>query len=390
MSGLEKTVYDVQSTMKILIIYASAGAGHRKAAEALYNSFNCLNLPKLSIQKIDALDYTNSIFKRMYPAVYIFLVKYLSFLWGIFFHFLNCPQLAPLIGNLRHFFNYLNGKPLCRYILGERPDIVLCVHFFSAELIASLKASRLFKGLVICGVTDFGVHRFWINKGTDFYLVASEMTKDELKRKGVAADKILVTGIPVGRKFSEAKQKDVICDKLGLDKDRFIVLVTSGGFGVGPIKRIVNNLDRMDRPLQIVVICGKNAQLYEFLNKQRFRKTVKVFGYVNNMDEFMSIAGIIITKSGGLTVSESLAKELPMMIIKPIPGQEARNAQVLEKYNAGVRLLDVDLLINQMDQLLDNDMQKLNEMRKNAQMLAKPHAADRICQWVVKDLLLKN
>lgn len=376
--------------MKILIIYASAGAGHHKAAEALFNSFCQQKLAKISVQKIDALEYTNPFFKWSYPATYIFLVKYLAYFWGISFHLFNFPLLRPICSRLRHYFNYLQGRPLIEYLAKEKPDVVICVHFFSAELISRLKLTGQFKGQVICQITDFGVHQFWVNKGTDYYIVASEFTKTELKRKGVAENKILVFGIPIEQKFLKITAKTEVRLNLGLDKELLTVLVASGGFGVGPIKKIVQYLDDSKIKLQVIIICGKNMRLYCYFKQLNFKKTTKIFSYVNNMDEFMGISDLIITKSGGLTVSEALAKSLPMLIIKPIPGQEMKNADIVEKYEAGLRIRALEKLNKQLQVLLENDCQKLNKMRENARHLAKPEAANKISQWIIQNLSLKN
>jgi processive 1,2-diacylglycerol beta-glucosyltransferase len=370
--------------LKIFIVHATAGAGHLKAAEALYKAFLDAAISDVEVKKIDALDYTDSFFKKAYPAVYIFLVKYLSFLWGIFFHALDIGLLKPLINKIRHFFNAFFGRKLVNYVLNEKPDIIICEHFLSAELMSNLKKQGRFTGKVFVGVTDFGVHQFWVNEGTDAYFVASEKTRDELNRQGIHSEKIFVTGIPVEKKFSQSLKKDEVYSKLGLSKDKFTVLVTSGGFGVGPIKKIVSCLDAMDRQLQVLVICGRNKELPRFFSKQKFKKTVKVFGFVNNMEEFMEAAELIISKSGGLTVSESLVKGLPMIIIKPIPGQEMKNAQIIEEYNIGLRLTDLNELRSKIEMLLANDGKILREMHENALKLAKPHAAQGICNLVMK------
>jgi len=372
--------------LKIFIIHATAGAGHLKAAEALYKAFLDSALSDVEIKKIDALDYTNSLFKKAYPAVYIFMVKYLPFLWGIFFHALDIGFLKPVINRIRHFFNAFFTRNLINYVLEEKPDIIICEHFMSAELMSNLKKEGRFKGKVFVGVTDFGVHQFWVNEGTDAYFVASEMTRDELIKQGIASEKIMVTGIPVEKKFSKPLIKSEIYAKLGMSADKFTVLVSSGGFGVGPIKKIVSCLDAMERQLQVLVICGKNKELPEFFAKQKFSKTIRVFGFVDNMEEFMEAAELIISKSGGLTVSESLVKGLPMIIIKPIPGQEMKNAEIIEKYNIGLRLADLDELQSKIDILLENDADALQQMHENALKLAKPHAAESICNLVMKGL----
>ena len=376
--------------MKVFIIHASAGAGHRKAAEALEKAFGRYPGKDISVRLIDALDYTNLFFKKSYAAVYIFLVKYIPFVWGLFFHLLNFAPFAPLIGFFRHAFNSFHGRQLQELILKESPDIVICEHFFPAEMLSGLKAKGKFKGAVICGVTDFGVHQFWINKGTDYYFVASDATRDELVSKAIDRGKIIVTGIPIEEKFSKDLSKRQMRTQLGLSPEIFTVLVTSGGFGVGPIMEIVKCIDVMPFEAQIAVICGKNERLESMFSSQAFQKTVKVFGYVHNMDEFMTAADVIVSKSGGLTVSESLAKALPMLILKPIPGQETRNAEIIEQYNIGMRLGNVKDTGRCLERLLENDQALLKQMKENARKLARPDAADKMCQWIIKTFLAKS
>ncbi|MBU1042946.1 MAG: UDP-N-acetylglucosamine 2-epimerase [Candidatus Omnitrophica bacterium] len=376
--------------MKVFIIHATAGAGHKKAAEALYNSFRKINPDKNQVQNIDALDYTNAFFKRAYPEVYIFLVSYVPWLWGIIFHLLNSSLLKPIINPIRSFFNSLQGAPLLNYVKEQQPDVIICEHFMSAQLMAALKTKGLIKAMVVCGVTDFGVHQFWVNKGIDFYLVASESTKEEIISMGVKADKIRVTGIPIEDKFSKITDRNQLFSKLGLKQNKFTVLVTSGGFGVGPIKKIVEHLDNMSRDLQIAVVCGKNADMYDYFKAAVFKKNVQANGFINNMDEFMECADLIISKSGGLTVSESLAKNLPMLIIKPIPGQETRNAEIIEKYNIGRRLFDVNKVAALVEEILADDHKILNQMKENAKKLARPNAAEEICQWTAKKFSENN
>ncbi|MBI4846447.1 MAG: glycosyltransferase [Candidatus Omnitrophica bacterium] len=373
--------------MKIFIVHANAGAGHRKAAEALYKAFSDEKIADLKVEKIDVLDHTNLLFKKAYPGVYIFLVKYLPFLWGWFFHLLNIAVLKSFIGVIRHAFNSFHGKKIIDYVIRESPDAVICEHFLSAELISYLKKKNKFHGLVVCGVTDFGVHQFWVNLGTDFYLVASELTKKELAAKGVPIEKIFVFGIPIEQKFSKSISKNEARKKLGLAEDKFTVLVTSGGFGVGPIKKIVSLLDAFGADIQAAVICGSNEALVSYFKNQTFRKNIKIFGYIHNMDEFMDAADVIISKSGGLTVSESLAKALPMIIMKPIPGQETRNAEIIEEYGIGMRLYNVNDIGKYLEKMLENNRFLLEKMRKNARELARPESAKNISQWVIKTLL---
>ena len=376
--------------MKVFIVHATAGAGHKKAAEALYNCFKEICSADDDIRNIDALDYTNSLFKKAYPEVYIFLVTYLPFLWGAIFHILNNRPLRPFINNIRLFFNMMHGRRLLEHVINEQPDMIICEHFMSAQLMAYLKLNKKIKSLIICGVTDFGVHQFWVNKGIDNYLVACESTKQELLDMGVSSQIIRVTGIPIGRQFAKNGDRNDLRKKLGLDIGKFTVLVTSGGFGVGPIKTIVRKLDEMSADLQMAVVCGKNEQMFDYFKESVFKKNVQANGFVNNMDEFMEVADLIISKSGGLTVSESLAKGLPMLIIKPIPGQETKNAEIIEKYDIGRRLTDVNTVVDCVNDLIKDGQRKLLKMKENAKMLSHPDSAMEICRWAMDRLSEKN
>ena len=146
----------------------------------------------------------------------------------------------------------------------------------------------------------------------------------------------------------------------------------------------------MGEDIQIIVGCGKNKNLYEYFKQAIFKKQVQVNGFVTNMHEFMTAADLIISKSGGLTVSESLAKGLPMLIIKPIPGQETRNAEIIEQNNVGRRIYDVAMIADYVAELLKDDQKLLKQMKENARKLAHPNAASEICRWIVQKTATQN
>jgi len=372
--------------MKILITHASAGAGHRKAAEALRNGFIAAGVEASAVRVIDVLDHSNQFFRWAYPAVYMFLVRSAPLLWGFGFNLANAAWLGWLVDPLRRVTNAINAAPFVKLVKVEQPDAVISMHFMSAQLMAHLKRRSGIVTRMITGVTDFGVHRFWINKGTDAYSVASDLTQQELVQKGVPLERIKVTGIPIEQKFARPLDKNAMRKKLGLQPDIATVLVTSGGFGVGPLKEIVRDIDGLDEPLQMLVVCGKNPELFAYFKACSHRKPMAVFEYVHNMDECMAAADLIISKSGGLTVSESMARSLPMIIIKPIPGQETRNAEVLEYYGAGVRALTVEQAGRAVRELLADSGKKLVEMRRKAGQIARPSSAQEFAQWILASL----
>ena len=193
-----------------------------------------------------------------------------------------------------------------------------------------------------------------------------------------------MTGIPIDPVFAEVKPRDAMRQKLGLLAERTIVLLSAGGFGVGPIEHAVASLLELRHPAQIVVVCGRNQELRQRLDALAAERaggsnTLTVVGYTTDMDEYMSAADILVGKPGGLTTSEALAKQLLLVIVNPIPGQEERNSDHLLEQGAAIRCNNLPVLGYKIDRLLD-DPARAAAMRESARRLARPHAAREIIE----------
>ena len=367
--------------MKILIIYTSAGAGHKKAAEGLYKAFleNTDERPTI----VDALRFTNPFFRWTYPHTYLFLVKYTPLIWGFFFYLLNIKALLPLFSLLRRWINYLNTISLEEFFLKEKPEIVITTHFLPMEVLASLKKRGRFSGKLITCVTDLVVHSFWISKDVDLYIAGIDDTKAELIRWGISPAKIEVLGIPIDPVFAEKNEKGLLCDRLKVDRDYQNILITSGGFGVGPIKGLVERLSELGGRFQLLIVCGKNKRLYEDIKRiaPRLKMKTKVYGFVDNMDELMELSEVIVTKPGGLTTQEALAKTLPIISVSPIPGQESGNLEILLRYGAGFAARSLDEVVGIIKDLFLSGM--LNEVKEKVRAIARPEASKAIVGFVV-------
>jgi len=374
--------------MKVLITYAYAGVGHKKAADAVYEVLS--GFKEVEVENIDVLDYTNAFFKFSYPRVYLFLINRAPFLWGILYYLSDISLVDKFIAPIRRFFHNVQAKRFIEFILKEKPDIVVCTHFLPAEVISGLKRRNLFKGKLMTIITDFLPHSFWMNKNSDYFIAAIEKTEKELIRRGVEEKRIKVLGIPCESKFSVPKDKRTLIERLGLEKDFFNVLIMGGGFGTGPVREIVHSIcnleSKITKNLQIIVICGKNKKLFEELDNVKTALKVKLcaFGYMNNIDEFMEVSDLIITKSGGLTVSEALSKKLPMIIIRPIPGQESRNCKVLTGYGTAVR---ADRVSQVRDYVKDFIVlpDKIIGMKARIGLLSYPDAAKEIAEVILNN-----
>ena len=206
--------------MKVLIIHASAGAGHRRAAEAIYNYLK-ENSPDLDLVLLDALDKTNALFKFDYTKGYSFLVHYATRVWHWAFLATDSKFLRPISRTLARIINCINSQRLIRYFIQENPDVIVSTHFLSSELAADLKKKHKISSKLITVITDYGVHPFWISPGTDLYVVASDFTKDRLVMEGVGVEKIRVLGLPFDPKFLRHFDRRILCHKLGIDYKQF-------------------------------------------------------------------------------------------------------------------------------------------------------------------------
>jgi len=371
--------------MKILITYAYAGVGHKKAADAVYAALSASK--GLDVENVDVLDYTNKFFKFSYPMVYLFLINRTPLLWGFLYYLLDFSLIDRFLAPLRRFFHNLQAKRFIEFILQAQPDVIICTHFLPAEVISGLKKKNIFKGRLVTIITDFLPHSFWMNRDSDYFIAAIEKTKRELLRRGVEEGRIKVLGIPCESKFGVSKDRIGLIQKLGLQEGLFNLLIMGGGFGTGPVRKIALSICNLEAEitenLQIIVICGKNKGLFEELNNKKpgLKARLCVFGYMDNVDEFMEVSNLIITKSGGLTVSEALSKRLPMIIIEPIPGQETRNCKVLTGYGTAVRADKVRQIRDYVKDFIASP-EKIIGMKARINLLSYPDAAKKIAEFV--------
>ncbi|MFC1808703.1 glycosyltransferase [Candidatus Omnitrophota bacterium] len=375
--------------MKILIMYATAGHGHKKAAEYLCNELERRKREEsldLDILSVDLFDKTPRAFVKTYPVTYEFMVSKIPWFWGLSYWLTNIKLIARLISPIRRLYNKINSRELEEFIINENPDILLFTHFFPPEVSVNLKRRGKIKAKIVTVITDFFPHSTWVNKGTDHFVVMTEESKKAVAEWGIPEDSIRALGIPVGEQFECKGIKRETRKALGLEKDRLTVLLTSGSFGIGPFEEILSHLSSFENSLQTIIVCGNNKQLYEQLSKKSYPFPIKVFGFVDNMDELMEASDVVVAKTGGITTCESLAKNVPMIISRPIPGQEAGNANYLLKHNCAFRITkphDINSIISSI--LKSPDV--LKEKIANIQEVRRPQSTKDIIDFV---LSLKN
>lgn len=311
--------------MKILVIHATAGAGHKKAAEAIFHGLQARG--GFEALLLDALDYTNPFFRRIYPSAYTFLVTRLPWVWGFFFALIDIPWLQPLVRGWRRLYNGLNAGALEKFLIQEQFDVIITTQFLSAEVCAYLKREGKIRSKVICVVTDFDVHRIWVNAGTDVYTAACDYTRDKLIALGIPSENIFTTGVPTDARFALNPDSVALKKELGIQDGLWTILIATGSFGMGPIEELMELLQKYN----LLIVCGHNTELYKRL-KFKAHKNAYILGSVDNMDELMAVSNAMVTKPGGLSIAEALVKKLPMVFFSAIPGQETNNIKVLNSY----------------------------------------------------------
>jgi processive 1,2-diacylglycerol beta-glucosyltransferase len=392
--------------MRALIATVTAGGGHIAAAAALEEAWRALR-PDDTVERVDLIRFFSPLHKKVYANGYVKLVERAPELWGMLFGKTDNPKVARRLNKLRRALPNNSRKKFARHLKQFEPDTVLCTHYAPLETLGLLKTSEggvprrpnligkmgarrarpsetWKQPLVVSIVTDFEAHALWMDACVDLYCVAAEETKARLVARGAAAENVVATGIPIAAKFLSRPDARIARKTLGLRDDQPVLLVLSGGFGMGPVAEILAELDKVPQPFQTVVVTGRNDELRRKLATQNRAHPTHVLGFSTNMHELMAVADLIVTKPGGLTSSEALALGKPLFILNPIPGQEAANSDFLLERGAAAKVNRVEDLPFRIEQLLGS--KKLAKMAKAAKSLGRPQSATAVCKEVMKRL----
>src|SRR5215831_18068994 len=361
---------------KVLLLSASAGAGHVRAAEALEKAFKETR-GDTEVRHLDVLAYTNKVFRHLYAKAYIDLVNKMPEVPGWIYDKLDKPWKNE---RRRLALDKLNTRPFVKLLREYQPDLIVCTHFLPAEIVSWLKAKERISSRQAIVVTDFDVHAMWLCHYFEQYFVAIDEARVYLEKLGIPSSKITVSGIPIDPVFVQRKDKREMREKHGLPQDRTTLLVSAGGFGVGSLIPLITVLLELRGPAQIIAICGRNQALKRRLERLAkdlpawHRVGITVVGYTQEMDEYMTAADMVVGKPGGLTTSEALAKGLVSVIVNPIPGQEERNSDHLLEEGVGIRCNILPALAYKIDTLVD-DRDRFANMQQHVAKLARPRAA---------------
>ena len=371
--------------MRVLVATVTAGAGHLQAAAALEESWRALQ-PRDTVQKLDVLDFTPKLYRTFYVESYLKIIEHAPELWAHVFKKTDNPELVRKLTRGRRMLAQITTTKFARRIKEWAPEVVLCTHYLPLEIMGRLvrESGTEDSTFIVSTVTDFEAHALWMEAAVDLYCVAAEETKARLVARGAPAEQVAVTGIPISSRFAARQNPAALRKRFGLRDDLPTLLVLSGGFGLGPVGEILGELDKLSKPVQILVVCGRNDELRQELAMRDRRQPTHLFGFVQNMPELMAVSDLVITKPGGLTSSEALAMGKPLFILNPIPGQEAANSDFLLQNGAAMKANRVEDLPFRLEKLLGSA--RLAEMAAAAKRLGRPHAAAEVCKQVVRRL----
>ena len=365
---------------RLLILSVSAGAGHVRAAQTLEAAALAAS-PPLDATHVDLLSLVPKDFRKLYGEQYIKLVEKSPQLWSWLYAKTDRPSRDSLAGKLKRAAEKLNTRRLWAEIENVAPDAILCTHFLPAELLSRARAKGRRTPPLWVQVTDFDVHTLWIHPHVDRYCVASDEVAFRLADRGVPRDRISVTGIPVMPQFAAALDRTTCASELGVDPRTFTVLMMAGGAGVGSLDELAARLlalpgGRQHEDFQIIALAGRNAELLRKLQGLAKKHPGKLFplGFTTTVERVMTAADLVVTKPGGLSVSECLAKRRPMLLVSPIPGQEERNADYLLEAGAALKAVDGATLAYKLGRLVA-DPARLRAMSEAAHRIATPRAA---------------
>jgi len=359
---------------RIILMYISEVSGHHSASLAIEDAVRSLS-PYSEVLNINAFNYTNPISEKIVNKLYMGVIKMTPKIWDFLY---DNPKVAKSIARLKERIHKLNSSKLKRLFDRFRPDAIACTQAFPCGMVADFKKRYNSDIPLIAVLTDYIPHSYWVYDKVDCYVVPSEEVGERLIKKGVPSSKIKPFGIPFNYRFNASVDTKEVYKELGFSLFLPTVLIMGGGQGLGPIKTIVKSIEKAKIELQQIIVTGTNRKLYKQLKrkikKSKFKKRIALFGYTDKINKYMTIADVIITKPGGITTAEALSKKLPMIIIKPIPGQEANNTAYLTKSRAAIKLDNPKKINSILDDLLLH-RHKLELMSESAGAISKPHAS---------------
>ncbi len=364
-----------------LLPYVTAGNGHRSASMSLKEAFEREDKPCVTV---DVLNFSDRVFRMIYSNIYEVIGEHSHSSCGAIYKLTDQDREESHLVKLVDRLSEISLNQFRSFITDNDPPAVICTHFLPQAILAKMKTRGLYSGQVYSCITDFDLHRMWFCHGIDGYFVSNRNIRDKLIHLGVDGEKIEITGIPVNSKFCNLPRKSGPMDS------RMRILFSGRSISDKKVFSILEGLNDLELPLDLEIITGRNEALFDRLKDFSSCPPVRIniHGFVDNMDELMTKADLMITKPGGLTISEALCAQLPMILFSPIPFQETKNAIFLDSQGAGCLCEDIKDVLNRISQLF-HCPEKIEKMKNRCSELARPMASSNIVKRVIRRDLSK-
>lgn len=354
---------------KVLIFTTSIGSGHNIAANALQSHFEDAGY---DVIVIDFIKYTSNILNSIFVNGYTFLYKKVPKLYRELYYLSN----RKAIFLFKYKFTLILVRKIKNLINAYEPDLIIGTHPFIVSVISKLKNKKKISIPFISIVTDYNAHYAYINKSVDAYITGSKYTSYTIINKGIDGNKVYDYGIPIRKEFLSH------IDKIKLVDRKFTIMLMSGSMGINRVEEVLDKILLCKNRLKIIVVCGNDNVLFErinkeYLNNRQLDKEIIVYGYTTKIPQLMEESDILITKPGGLTISESLAKKLPILIPFMLPGQEEENAEFLEREGAAIVIKEINEINKLIDRLVNNP-RILRKIKRNINKLYHNNSLEMI------------
>ena len=365
--------------MRVLILTITTGQGHNQVAN---NLKRCLFDCGADAYSMDVLEYINPVLKEIVSKGYLMSTKRLPKVYGKAYRMAEKRDSDNKESRVIKITSGIMARKLEKFINEYKPDTIICTHVFAAMLVSAIKKKIDENTKTVGIVTDFTIHPYWEETDLSYYITATDLLVNQAVKKGIRESTVIDTGIPIDPKFSRKIPKKEARKILGIDDIR-TVLVMSGSMGYGKLARMVKKLDEARADFQIISVCGNNEKLKNQIDKMKLRHKIYNFGYSDKVDIFMDAADLIITKPGGLTTSEALAKGLPIIMANPIPGHEDRNVEFLLNNGAAIKISSTYPIDEAVHQIFTNT-NRLDELRRMVEKLGKPNSAKDFTEFILR------
>ena len=368
--------------MKALILSISTGQGHHATGQAIENEFKSMGV---DCETLDAYEYIEPILSDMVSKGYLLSTAYAKKISSKLYDIILKKSKPLKKYSVPKMTSTVWAKDLKHYIEEYKPDVIICTHVLSAILVNIMKEKQWVDTAAVGIVTDFTLHPLWEEtRWLDYYVTPTDLLEFQMEKKGLDINKMLPIGIPIKPKFSERMDRIEARAQLGLDHRKHTILLMSGSMGYGKIDESIERLDQLNFDFQVMVVCGNNKRMYKKAKALTTQKRFDIYGYVDNVDVMMDAADCIITKPGGITTSEAMAKGLPMIMVNPIPGHEMRNAEFM--LNNGLALYATKSFpLDEAVFSLFQHPERINLLRSTIEIYARQNSAKNLCEFLIKN-----